>query len=72
MLRQLHAAGVDPGATVRVAQDRDEVIIDGSGEKMRLPRELASRVFVARVVAVCLRPSLSESGRARPERAGRP
>jgi DtxR family Mn-dependent transcriptional regulator len=47
VLRQLHAAGVDPGATVRVAQDRDEVIIDQSGEQIRLPREVASRVFVA-------------------------
>lgn len=50
VLRQLHAAGIDPGATVYVAQDRDEVIIDRSGEEIRLPRELASRVFVARVV----------------------
>lgn len=49
VLRQLHAAGVDPGATVDVAQDRDAVIIDRSGEKVRLPRELASRVFVARI-----------------------
>jgi DtxR family transcriptional regulator, iron-dependent repressor len=47
VLRQLHAAGVDPGATVNVAQDRDEVIIDQSGERIRLPREVASRVFVA-------------------------
>jgi len=46
MLRQLHAAGIDPGATVTVAQDRDEVVIDQAGEKIRLPRELASRVFV--------------------------
>ncbi len=47
VLRQLHAAGVDPGATVKVAQDRDEVIVDQSGEQIRLPREVASRVFVA-------------------------
>jgi DtxR family transcriptional regulator, Mn-dependent transcriptional regulator len=47
VLRQLHAAGVDPGATVNVAQDRDEVIIDQAGERIRLPREVASRVFVA-------------------------
>ena len=46
MLRQLHAAGIDPGATVTVAQDRDEGVIDQAGEKIRLPRELASRVFV--------------------------
>ncbi|HEY1487907.1 MAG TPA: metal-dependent transcriptional regulator [Micromonosporaceae bacterium] len=49
MLRLLHTAGVDPGATVTVAQDRDEVVIDLDGEKVRLPRELASRVFVTRV-----------------------
>jgi DtxR family transcriptional regulator, Mn-dependent transcriptional regulator len=47
VLRQLHAAGVDPGVTVHVAQDRDEVIIDQAGEQIRLPREVASRVFVA-------------------------
>jgi DtxR family Mn-dependent transcriptional regulator len=47
VLRQLHAAGVDPGATVTVAQERDAVTIDRSGEKIRLPREVASRVFVA-------------------------
>ncbi|MEH0823659.1 MULTISPECIES: metal-dependent transcriptional regulator [unclassified Micromonospora] len=47
VLRQLHAAGVDPGATVTVAQERDGVFIDRSGEKVRLPREVASRVFVA-------------------------
>jgi DtxR family Mn-dependent transcriptional regulator len=49
LLRQLHAAGVDPGATVTVAQDRDEVVIHLDDEKIRLPRELASRVFVTRV-----------------------
>ncbi|MBX6355779.1 MAG: metal-dependent transcriptional regulator [Micromonosporaceae bacterium] len=48
VLRQLHAAGVDPGATVNVAQERDGVTIDRSGgETVRLPREVASRVFVA-------------------------
>jgi DtxR family Mn-dependent transcriptional regulator len=46
VLRQLHAAGVDPGAAVSVVQDRDEVIVDQAGEKIRLPREIASRVFV--------------------------
>ncbi len=46
VLRQLHAAGVDPGATVTVAQERDGVIIDRSGDRVRLPREVASRVFV--------------------------
>ncbi|MEO3925819.1 metal-dependent transcriptional regulator [Micromonosporaceae bacterium B7E4] len=47
VLRQLHAAGVDPGAMVTVAQERDGVTIDRSGDKVRLPREVASRVFVA-------------------------
>jgi DtxR family Mn-dependent transcriptional regulator len=47
MLRHLHAAGVDPGATITVAQERDGVTIDRSGEKIQLPREVASRVFVA-------------------------
>ncbi len=46
VLRQLHAAGIDPGATVTVAQERDAVTIDRSGDKIRLPREVASRVFV--------------------------
>ena len=47
VLRQLHPAGVDPGATVTVAQERDAVSIDRSGDRVRLPREVASRVFVA-------------------------
>ena len=45
--RPLHAAGIDPGTTVTVAQERDGVTIDKSGDKIRLPREVASRVFVA-------------------------
>ncbi|WP_275415877.1 metal-dependent transcriptional regulator [Actinoplanes couchii] len=48
VLRQLHAAGINPGTTVTVAQERDGVTIDGTaGDKIRLPREVASRVFVA-------------------------
>ncbi|MEV6346126.1 metal-dependent transcriptional regulator [Actinoplanes sp. NPDC051851] len=47
VLSQLHAAGIDPGSTVTVAQERDGVTIDKSGNKIRLPREVASRVFVA-------------------------
>jgi DtxR family Mn-dependent transcriptional regulator len=47
VLRQLHAAGVDPGASVTIEQERDAVTVDRSGEKIRLPREVASRVFVA-------------------------
>jgi DtxR family Mn-dependent transcriptional regulator len=46
VLRQLHAAGVDPGATVKVDQERDAVIVHQAGEQIRLPREVASRVFV--------------------------
>ena len=46
VLRRLHEAGVDPGATITVAQERDGVVIDRSGSQVRLPRELASRVFV--------------------------
>ena len=51
VLRQLHAAGIDPGTTVTVAQERDGVTIDRSGDKIRLPREVASRVFVAATAA---------------------
>lgn len=47
VIRQLHAAGVDPGAKVTVAQERDSVIVDRGGDTVRLPREIASRVFVA-------------------------
>lgn len=46
VLRQLHAAGVDPGATVTIAQERDVVAVKRSGDVVRLPREVASRVFV--------------------------
>ncbi|MDT4986795.1 MAG: DtxR family transcriptional regulator, Mn-dependent transcriptional regulator [Micromonosporaceae bacterium] len=47
VLRLLHAAGIDPGVNVTVAQERDGVRIDRDGEEIRLPREVASRVFVA-------------------------
>jgi DtxR family Mn-dependent transcriptional regulator len=46
VLRQLHAAGIDPGITVTVAQERDGVRIDQGSDQIRLPREVASRVFV--------------------------
>jgi len=46
VLRQLHAAGIDPGAKVGVAQERDSVIVERDGDEVRLPREVASRVFV--------------------------
>lgn len=46
-LRQLHAAGVDPGATVTVAQEADGVAVGGDGkETVYLPRDVAARVFV--------------------------
>jgi DtxR family Mn-dependent transcriptional regulator len=47
VLRQLHAAGVDPGANVVVAQEPDSVVVERDGDSVRLPREIASRVFVA-------------------------
>jgi DtxR family Mn-dependent transcriptional regulator len=47
VLRQLHDAGVDPGAIVNVIQERDGVTIDRSGASVQLPRDVASRVFVA-------------------------
>lgn len=47
VLRQLHAAGVDPGVSVIVAQERDSVIVEREGDTVRLPREIASRVFVS-------------------------
>jgi DtxR family Mn-dependent transcriptional regulator len=47
VLRRLHSAGVDPGANVVVAQERDSVVVERDGDSVRLPREVASRVFVA-------------------------
>ena len=47
VLRLLHSAGVDPGVVVTVAQERDGVILDRGGETVRLPLEVASRVFVS-------------------------
>ena len=35
------------GANVVVAQERDSVVVERDGEMVRLPREIASRVFVA-------------------------
>jgi DtxR family Mn-dependent transcriptional regulator len=51
VLRQLHAAGIDPGVKVTVAQARDAVRVDRSGEEIVLPREVASRVFVTATAA---------------------
>ena len=47
VLRRLHSAGVDPGANVVVAQERDTVVVERDGDSVRLPREVASRVFVS-------------------------
>jgi len=47
VLRRLHSAGVDPGANVVVAQERDSVVVERDGDTVRLPREVASRVFVS-------------------------
>ncbi len=47
VLRLLHTAGIDPGASVTVSQEGDEVGVDRDGETVRLPREVACRVFVA-------------------------
>jgi DtxR family transcriptional regulator, iron-dependent repressor len=49
MLGLLHGAGVDPGATVMVTQERDAVAVGGDGrgaESLRVPRDVAARVFV--------------------------
>jgi DtxR family Mn-dependent transcriptional regulator len=46
VLRQLHAAGVDPGVKVDVSPERDHVVVERDGGMVRLPREVASRVFV--------------------------
>jgi DtxR family Mn-dependent transcriptional regulator len=46
VIHQLHTAGVDPGVKVMVAQEPDAVIVDRGGDQVRLPREVASRVFV--------------------------
>lgn len=47
VIRQLHSAGADPGAKITVSQERDSVLlVDQEGEQVRLPREIASRVFV--------------------------
>ncbi|PZM94690.1 MAG: dihydrofolate reductase [Actinobacteria bacterium] len=47
LLRQLHAAGINPGATVTVTQEKDVVRVKGANDEVQLPREVAARVFVA-------------------------
>lgn len=46
VLRQLHAAGIDPGAKVTVAQERGAVVVESGGDQIRLPHDIAARVFV--------------------------
>lgn len=46
VLRELHSAGVNPGATVRVSQEDGVVLTTPSGEKVRLSLDAAARVFV--------------------------
>lgn len=47
LLHQLHAAGVDPGATVTVEQEADHVTVRSNGSTLRLDLNVASRVFIA-------------------------
>ncbi len=46
LLERLHAAGIDPGATVSVAREDDTVVIRHEDAELRLPQSVASRVFV--------------------------
>lgn len=46
ILRSLHAAGVDPGASVTITQERDAVLVDSGRGSVRLPRSIASRIFI--------------------------
>ncbi|GLZ80063.1 DtxR family transcriptional regulator [Actinorhabdospora filicis] len=49
VLRELHEAGVNPGATVRVEQEDGVVLTTPSGDTVRLTMDAATRVFVAPV-----------------------
>lgn len=49
LLHRLHAAGVDPGATVSVEQGPDQVTVRRNGTTLRLSKDAASRVFIASV-----------------------
>ncbi|MGA8116088.1 MAG: metal-dependent transcriptional regulator [Actinocatenispora sp.] len=46
LLERLHAAGIDPGAKVDVAQEDDAVTIRHDSAELRLPQSVASRVFI--------------------------
>lgn len=45
VLRQLHEAGVNPGATVTVSRGTDGITLDGPNGRVALPLSIASRVF---------------------------
>jgi DtxR family transcriptional regulator, Mn-dependent transcriptional regulator len=47
LLRRLHAAGVDPGAKVTVSRGNGTVVVERDGATVRLPVDVAARVFVA-------------------------
>lgn len=47
LLSRLHAAGVDPGATVQVSQEREAVTVARGANTVRLQRDEAHRIFVA-------------------------
>jgi DtxR family transcriptional regulator, iron-dependent repressor len=47
LLRSLHTAGIDPGARVSITQEAQTVLVARKGASVRLPREVAARVFVA-------------------------
>ncbi|MGH3662492.1 MAG: metal-dependent transcriptional regulator [Micromonosporaceae bacterium] len=47
LLHRLHEAGIDPGARVTVEQGADVVKVLSHGATLKLPRDTASRVFIA-------------------------
>jgi DtxR family transcriptional regulator, Mn-dependent transcriptional regulator len=48
MLRALHDAKIDPGADVIVSPDRDAIAVTTGDATVRIPRGIASRIFVTR------------------------
>jgi DtxR family transcriptional regulator, Mn-dependent transcriptional regulator len=47
LLSRLHTAGVDPGAKVTVSRGNGAVVVECDGATVRLPVDVAARVFVA-------------------------
>lgn len=45
MLRALHNAGVDVGATVTVSFEHTLIMVDSGETRLRLPRDVASQIF---------------------------